>query len=50
MDIVAGNRDDIRTMETAQQQVLADLLFDVDRYDLWGRVPLAEAIRQDGEH
>ena len=36
--IVAGNRDDIRAMEESQQQVLSDLLFAVDRYDLWGKV------------
>jgi sucrose-phosphate synthase len=45
--IVAGNRDDIRTMETAQQQVLADLLFAVDRYDLWGRVALPKHHRME---
>jgi len=38
--IVAGNRDDIREMDEAQQKVLSDLLFDVDRYDLWGKVAM----------
>ena len=38
--IVAGNRDDIRELEESQQKVLADLLFAVDRYDLWGKVAL----------
>jgi sucrose-phosphate synthase len=38
--IVAGNRDDIKTMEESQQQVLSDLLFTLDRYDLWGKVAL----------
>lgn len=35
--IVAGNRDDIRGIEDeAQRKVLSELLFDFDRYDLWG--------------
>ncbi len=38
--IIAGNRDDIKTMEESQQQVLSDLLFTLDRYDLWGKVSL----------
>jgi sucrose-phosphate synthase len=38
--IVAGNRDDIRTLDEAQQSVLLDLLLDVDRYDLWGKVAI----------
>lgn len=38
--IVAGNRDDIRTLDDAQRKVLGDLLFDIDRYDLWGKVAL----------
>lgn len=38
--IVAGNRDDIRALEEFEQKELADLLFAIDRYDLWGRVAL----------
>lgn len=38
--IVAGNREDIRDLGEAQQKVLCDLLLDVDRYDLWGKVAL----------
>ncbi len=38
--IVAGNRDDIRSMDEAQADVLKDLLLDVDRHDLWGSVAL----------
>jgi sucrose-phosphate synthase len=37
--IVAGNRDDIRDLDEAQQKVLGDLL-DIDRYDLWGKVAI----------
>jgi sucrose-phosphate synthase len=36
--IVAGNRDDIRDLADEQQQVLSELLFDIDRYDLWGKI------------
>jgi sucrose-phosphate synthase len=36
--IVAGNRDDIRELDEDQQRVLNDLLLDIDRYDLWGKV------------
>lgn len=38
--IVAGNRDDIRELDEAQQKVLGDLLLDIDRYDLWGKVAI----------
>jgi sucrose-phosphate synthase len=38
--IVAGNRDDIRDLDAAQQRVLHDLVMDVDRYDVWGKVAL----------
>ncbi len=38
--IVAGNRDDIRDLDDAQQKVLGELLLDIDRYDLWGKVAI----------
>jgi len=38
--IVAGNRDDIRALEDSSRAVLEELLFDIDRYDLWGKVAL----------
>lgn len=38
--IVAGTREDIREMGEAQQKVLNDLLLDIDRYDLWGKVAI----------
>jgi sucrose-phosphate synthase len=38
--IIAGNRDDIRTLDDAQSEVMTDLLLDIDRYDLWGKVAL----------
>jgi len=45
--IVAGNRDDIRSMDEAQADVLTDLLLDVDRYDLWGSVALPKQHQSD---
>lgn len=45
--IVAGNRDDIRSMDEAQADVLTDLLLDIDRYDLWGSVALPKQHQRD---
>lgn len=36
--VVAGNRDDIRDLDTGAQEVLSELLMQVDRYDLYGKV------------
>jgi sucrose-phosphate synthase len=36
--VVAGNRDDIRDLDNGAQTVLNDLLLDIDRYDLYGKV------------
>lgn len=36
--IVAGNRDEIRAMEKGQREVLSELLFLIDKYDLYGKV------------
>ncbi len=36
--VVAGNRDDIRDLDSGAQTVLNDLLLDIDRYDLYGKV------------
>ena len=38
--IVAGNREDIRELDAAQTEVMTNLLLDIDRYDLWGKVAL----------
>jgi sucrose-phosphate synthase len=38
--IVSGSREDIRTMETSQREVMNNLLLDIDRYDLWGLVAI----------
>jgi sucrose-phosphate synthase len=36
--IVAGNRDDIREMDSGPRNVLTDLLLLIDQYDLYGKV------------
>ncbi|MEB4591828.1 HAD-IIB family hydrolase [Candidatus Thiothrix sp. Deng01] len=36
--IIAGNRDDIREMDTGAQEVLQEILLHVDQYDLYGKV------------
>lgn len=38
--IVAGNRDDIQTMDRGPRAVLTELLLLIDRYDLWGSVAM----------
>lgn len=38
--IVAGQRDDLRTLDPDQAAVLTELLLEVDRHDLWGKVAL----------
>lgn len=45
--IVAGNRDDIRDLEESQHHVLSQLLFDLDRYDLWGKVAIPKFVTQE---
>ncbi|QEP44736.1 HAD-IIB family hydrolase [Ectothiorhodospiraceae bacterium BW-2] len=36
--IIAGNRDDIRELESGAQEVLTDILLTIDLYDLYGKV------------
>ncbi len=36
--IIAGNRDDIQAMEKGPQEVLNELLYLIDKYDLYGKV------------
>lgn len=45
--VVAGNRDDIRDLDNGAQSVLGDLLLDVDRYDLYGKVAYPKHHRRD---
>lgn len=36
--IIAGNRGDIRDMDSGAQEVLTDILISIDQYDLYGKV------------
>jgi len=45
--VVAGNRDDIRDLDEGAQTVLSNLLLDIDRYDLHGRVAYPKHHRRD---
>lgn len=45
--IVAGTREDVRELEDSEQKVMTDLLFDIDRHDLWGKVALPKHVSQD---
>jgi len=45
--VVTGNRDDIRDLDSGAQQVLNDLLLDIDRYDLYGRVAYPKHHRRE---
>ncbi len=45
--IVAGQRDDIHTLDADQAKVLTDLLLAVDRHDLWGKVALPRQHRPE---
>lgn len=38
--IVAGQRDDLRELDPDQATVLTELLLEMDRHDLWGKVAL----------
>ncbi|PKO47761.1 MAG: HAD family hydrolase [Betaproteobacteria bacterium HGW-Betaproteobacteria-22] len=45
--VVAGVREDIRDLEESQRAVMNDLLLDIDRYDLWGKVAIPKQISQE---
>ncbi len=45
--IVAGNRDDIRDMDSGAQAVLTNILLLIDSYDLYGRVALPKHHRAE---
>jgi sucrose-phosphate synthase len=44
--IVAGTREDIKDLEESQQKVMNNLLLDIDKYDLWGKVAIPKNITQ----
>jgi sucrose-phosphate synthase len=45
--IIAGNRDDIRDLNSGARRVLTDLLLLVDAYDLYGKVAIPKHHRPD---
>ena len=45
--IIAGNRDDIRDMESGAQSVLTNILLLIDTYNLYGRVAVPKTHRSD---
>ncbi len=45
--VVAGNREDIRDLDSGAQSVLGDLLRDIDRYYLYGKVAYPKHHRRD---
>ncbi|MCJ7558761.1 MAG: HAD-IIB family hydrolase [Gammaproteobacteria bacterium] len=45
--IIAGNRDDIRDLDSGPQAVLTDLLLLADAYDLYGRIALPKHHRPE---
>jgi sucrose-phosphate synthase len=45
--IVAGNRDDIRDMDSGAQAVLTNILLLIDTYDIYGRVAFPKGHRAD---
>ncbi|MES2636476.1 MAG: HAD-IIB family hydrolase [Pseudomonadota bacterium] len=45
--IVAGTREDIHDLEKSQRKVMTQLLFDLDRYDLWGKVAIPKFVAQE---
>lgn len=45
--IVSGNRNDIREAADEQRQLFTELLLDVDRYDLYGKVALPKRHTQE---
>jgi len=45
--IIAGNRDDIKTMDKGTQRVLTNILLDIDKYDLYGHVAYPKQHRRD---
>lgn len=45
--VAAGSREDIRTLEQSQREVMTDLLLDIDRYDLWGKIAIPKQLTVD---
>jgi sucrose-phosphate synthase len=45
--VVAGQRDDLRSLDKDQAQVITELLLAIDRYDLYGKVALPKRHAQE---
>jgi len=45
--IIAGNRDDIRDMDSEAQEVLTDILLTIDQYDLYDKVAYPKSHQPD---
>jgi len=45
--VIAGNRDDIRDMESGAQEVLSSILMTIDQYDLYGKVAFPKHHKAD---
>jgi len=45
--IIAGNRDDIRDLDSGAQQVMTSILLTIDAYELYGKVAIPKAHRAD---
>lgn len=45
--LITGHREDIRDLEIGAQTVPTDIMILVDAYDLYGKVALPKAHRQD---
>ena len=45
--IVAGNRDDVREMDSGPQSVITNILLLIDAYDLYGKIAVPKAHRAD---
>ena len=45
--IIAGNREDIRDMDSEAQEVLTDILLTIDEFNLYGKVAYPKFHRQD---
>lgn len=45
--IIAGNRDDVREMDDGAQEVLTEIFYLIDRYDLYGKVAIPKHHKAD---
>ena len=45
--LIAGNRDDVRDLDTGAQSVLTQILLDIDAYDLYGHVAIPKQHEMD---